>query len=170
MIQLVYLFLIVFFIYYIIQLLRGEAIYIPLPQKTIEKMLKMAEVSKKNILYDLGSGDGRVLITASKKFGCKCVGIEKNYFLYLISKFKVKRADVEDRVKIIHNDFFKERIDDATVVFMYLSRKTVNNLKKKFERELKKGTRIVTADHKIKGWEEIKKIKTGHFYSYLYKI
>ncbi|MEM5802033.1 MAG: methyltransferase [Candidatus Aenigmatarchaeota archaeon] len=150
--------------------MRDEAIFIPLPKNTIRKMLKLAKVKKNDVLYDLGSGDGRVLILATKEFGCKAIGIEKNFLLYLISKIRIKRENLTNKIKVVHGDFFKERLSQADVIFMYLSKKIANKLKLKFRKELKRGARIVTADHKIEGWQEIKKIKTGHFYSYLYKV
>ena len=166
--QLIYFLLLFVLAYYWIKLIRDEAIFVPLPKKTIEKILKLAKVNKKDLLYDLGSGDGRVLIIAAKKFGCKCVGIEKNFILYKISKWKVKKERLENKVKIKNKDFFEVNLSKATVIFMYLSKKVVNKLKKKFEKELKNGTRILSAAHRIEGWKEVKKIKTGHFYSYLY--
>ena len=166
--QLIYFLLLFILAYYWIKLIRDEAIFIPLPKKTVEKILKLGKVSKRDLLYDLGSGDGRVLIIAAKKFGCKCVGIEKNFILYKISKWKVKREKLENKVKIKNKDFFEVDLSKATVIFMYLSKKVVNRLRKKFEKELKNGTRILSAAHRIDGWREVKKIKTGHFYSYLY--
>ena len=166
--QLIYFLILFILAYYWIKLIRDEAIFVPLPKKTIKKMLKLAKVNKKDILYDLGSGDGRVLIIAAKEFGCKCIGIEKNFILYKISKYKVKKERLENKVKIKNKDFFEEDLSKASVIFMYLSKKVVNRLKEKFEKELKNNTRILSAAHKIEGWKEVKKIKTGHFYSYLY--
>ncbi len=158
-----------FFSYYIFQLLLDEAIFVPLPKKTIIKMLRLARVKKNDLIYDLGSGDGRVLIIAAKEFGCKCVGIEKSYLLYLISKLKIKREKLEKNIRVIHGNFFDFKLKNASVVFMYLSKKIVNKLKTKLERELK-NCRVVSADHRIEGWKIDKKIKTGHFYSYLYRL
>ena len=76
-----------------IDLVRGEAIFVPLPKNTIRKMLKMAKVTSKDLIYDLGCGDGRVLIIAAKEFGAKAVGIEKNWILFKIAKWKIERED-----------------------------------------------------------------------------
>ncbi|MBI2547212.1 MAG: hypothetical protein HYW23_02070 [Candidatus Aenigmarchaeota archaeon] len=73
-------------------------------------------------------------------------------------------------MRIIKNDLFKEDIRDATIVVIYLSHKLTQQLKMKFRKELKKGTRIVSASHQIDGWKIIRRIKTGHFYSYLYVV
>ncbi|MBI2543369.1 MAG: class I SAM-dependent methyltransferase [Candidatus Aenigmarchaeota archaeon] len=148
------------------ELIRNEAPPIPLPKNTIREMLKLAGIEKSDIVYDLGSGDGRVLAIAAEEFGAKAVGIEKNPFMFWLSKLLVKN----ERVRIIKDDLFEENIKDATVVIIYLSHKLTQRLKSKFKKELNKGTMIVSASHPIEGWKEVKRIRTGHFYSYLYKI
>lgn len=152
------------------ELLRDEAPPIPLPKDTIRKILKLAQVKKNDVVYDLGSGDGRVVIIAAKEFGAKAVGIEKNRLFAWLSKKIIKKNKLENKIKIIKNDLFKEKINKADVVVIYLSHKLTQKLKTKFEKELKKGAKIISASHPIVGWKEVKKIKTGHFYSYLYKI
>ena len=152
-----------FLIWLWLELVRNEAPPIPLPKNTIRKMLKLANVKKNDLVYDLGSGDGRVLVIAEKEFGAKAVGIEKNRLMVWLS-----RTFTEN--KIIHGDIFKQNLHDADVIVMYLSHKLTQRLKPKFEKELRKGTRIVSASHPIEGWKEIKKIKTGHFNCYLYRV
>ena len=133
-------------------------------------MLKLAKVNKNDIVYDLGSGDGRVLIIAVKEFGVKkAVGIEKSLILYWISKLLVKLNKVEDRVKIIHNDFFKENISEATVITLYLNWRPMRKLEEKILKECK-NVRIVSAAHQFPNLKPKKKIKTGHFYCYLYEV
>ncbi len=153
-----------------IDLIRDEAIFIPLPKNTIRKMLKAANVSSKDILYDLGSGDGRVLIIAAKEFGAKAVGIEKSWLLSKISEWKIRRENLEGRAMVINEDFFKVNLSKATVIFAYLSRKLNRELEAKLKRELRKGTRVLSASHEFKNLKLVKKFKTGHFYSYLYLI
>lgn len=162
--------LIVYLTKLLIDALRGEAIYFPLPKNTIRKMLKLARVNKNDIVYDLGSGDGRVLIIAAKEFGVKkAVGIERSLILYWISKFLVKLNKLEDRVKIIRNDFFKENISEATVITLYLNWKPMRKLEEKILKECK-NVRIVSAAHRFPNLKPKKKIKTGHFYCYLYEV
>jgi predicted RNA methylase len=153
-----------------IDLIRNEAIFIPLPKTTIRKMLEEAKVSSKDIVYDLGCGDGRVLIIAAKEFGAKAIGIEKSWVLAKISEWKVKNEKLEDKVEIINEDFFKVNLSDATVIFAYLSKKINKKLEPKLKKELKKGTKVLSASHEFKGLKLVKKFKTGHFYSYLYII
>ncbi|MEM7821430.1 MAG: 50S ribosomal protein L11 methyltransferase [Candidatus Aenigmatarchaeota archaeon] len=154
----------------LLKLVRGEAIFVPLSKKTIRKMLELAEIKKDDILYDLGCGTGRVIITAAKEYGIKAVGIEKNKILCLICRWNIKRNRVEDRVELIENDFFKENLSNATIVTLYLSQRLNDEIKPKLEKELRKGTRIISADHVLSEWKEVKKIRTEHFYVYLYKI
>jgi len=153
-----------------LDLIRGEAIFVPLPKNTIRKMLKKANVSSKDIVYDLGCGDGRVLIIAAKEFGARAIGIEKNWLLSKISEWRVKRENLEKKVRIINGDFFRINLSEATVIFTYLSKKLNKQLEPKLRRELKRGTRIVSASHEFKGLKLVKKFRTGHFYSYLYVI
>jgi len=143
-----------------IQLLMDEAILVPLPRKTIREMLRLARTRKGEAVYDLGSGDGRVVAIAQREFGAKAIGIEKNPLLVWLSR---------NKGKIIQGDIFNANISKADVVIIYLSHKITQQLKGKFQRELKKGARIVSASHPIEGWRETKRIKTGHFYSYLYR-
>jgi len=154
----------------LLDLLRNEALYFPLPKETIRRALKLAGVKPGDVVYDLGSGDGRVLIIAAKEFGARAVGVEKNWFLYKLSKWLVKRSKLSDRVKVVHGDLFKQSISNASVVLVYLSQKLNRELEPKLKRELRKGTRIVSASHKFYGLKLKKKVKTGHFYTYLYII
>jgi len=152
------------------ELARGEAPPIPLPRNTIRKMLTLAKVRRNDVVYDLGSGDARILCVSAKEFDAESVGIEKNRLLVWLSSWIINKNDLQDKIKVIHGDIFKENIEDADIVLMYLSHKLTQKLRSKFEKELKKGTRIVSASHPVVGWKEIRKLRTGHFYSYLYKI
>lgn len=160
----------VFLIKVWLDLLRGEAIFVPLPKDTIRKMLKEAKVSSKDLVYDLGCGDGRVLIIAAKEFGARAIGVEKSFILSKIAEWNIRREGLEDRVKVLNDDFFNVNLSKATVIFAYLSRKINRKLEPKLKKELKKGCRVVSASHEFEGLRLIKKFRTGHFYSYLYVI
>lgn len=151
-------------------LLTQSGLFIPLPMGTVRKILKLDKIRKNDILYDLGCGDGRIIISAAKEYGIKSVGIEKNSFLAWFCKNRIRKNKLEDKIKVIKGDIFNQNLSKATIVVMYLTQKLNDKLKSKFERELKKGTRVISASHVFKGWKESKKIKTGHFYTYLYKI
>ena len=161
---------ILFFGWCALKLVRQEGFFVPLPMGTVRQMLKLARIKKGDVLYDLGSGDGRVVIEAARAYGVKAVGIESWYFAYIISKIRLKLSGVSDRVKIVKNDMFKEDLSEATVVTLYLTAKLNRLLKPKLEKELKRGTRVVSAAHEMPGWKPVQKIKTGHFWTYLYKI
>lgn len=151
-------------------LITQSGFFIPLPMETVRKILKFANIRKNDILYDLGCGDGRIIITAAKEYGIKTVGIEKNIFLAWICRRKIIKNNLQHKVKIIHDDIFNQNLSKATIVVMYLTQKLNDKLKPKLEKELKKGTKVISASHIFKGWKEYKKIKTGHFYTYFYKI
>jgi predicted RNA methylase len=159
-----------FLLYFLYKIVSGQAIYIPLPKETVRKILKLAEVKKGELVYDLGSGDGGVVLLAAKEFGARAVGIEKNKLLVKISRWRVKRTGLERRVKILEKDFFDCNLAGADVIVAYLTQKMNDELKPKLEKELRRGTRVVSASHVFKGWKPVKRVKTGHFYSYLYRM
>ena len=154
----------------IISIATQSGFFVPLPMPTIRKILNIAKIRKNDVVYDLGSGDGRIVITAAKEYGVKAVGIEKNPMLHWLSKWNVKRHNVSSKVKLIRGDFFKQNLSKASVVVVYLTPRLNARLKPKLEKELKKGTIVVSASHVFEGWRETSKIKTGHFHSYLYKV
>lgn len=168
--EVLFLFLLFFFIYVWSKLVLDEAIFIPLPISTIRKMLDLAKVKKNDVLYDLGSGDGRIMITAAREYGCKAVGIERSMLVAAFCRWRIKRSGLKNRVRLVEGNYFDVNLSRASVVMAYLSQKQNNLLASKLKRELKKGTRIVSASHTFLGLKEIKKIKTGHFYTRLYKI
>ena len=156
-------------LYFLLKLARNEAVFIPLPQKTIDEMLRMAELRKGDVLYDLGSGDGRVLVAAAKTYAATAVGIERSRILAWLSTRKIARNGLEDKVRIVNSDFFTQDLSEATVVTAYLSQKMNDKLEPKLRKELKEGTRIVSADHTF-NFTEKARIKTGHFWTHLYVI
>jgi predicted RNA methylase len=127
----------------------------------------MAEIGPGDVLYDLGSGTGRIIVTAAKKYGIKAVGIERDRFLAWLSKRVIRRNKLEDRVRILRADFFQQNLSEATVITVYLSQKMNNRLEPKLRKELKRGTRIVSADHTF-NFTEKGKARTGYFWTHLY--
>lgn len=110
---------------------------------------KLAKIKDKDVVYDLGSGDGVLLITAAKEFGARAVGVEIDPLRVMISKFAILFAGQGKKVKIVRKNFFDADITDATVVFMYLVPKALERLKPKLLKDLKPGTKIVTFVYKI---------------------
>jgi methyltransferase family protein len=126
--------------------------YVPSPQSVVSDMLRYADVSDKDFLIDLGSGDGRIVLTAAKVFGARGFGVEIKEDLVKRANEAAKQEGVADRVKFIKADLFKTEISQATIITMYLLPDTVNLLKDKFLTELKPGTRIVSHDYPLTGW------------------
>lgn len=118
-------------------------------KKTARAINRLAKVGKDDIVYDLGCGDGTALITATKEFGAKGVGIEIDPVRYFIAKNRVKFNKLNSRIEITKKNFFDVDISDATVIFVYLVPKALGRLLPKFKKELKKGTRIVSYRYKI---------------------
>lgn len=157
------------FILGIISVATQSGFFVPLPMETVRKILKLAKIRKNDVVYDLGSGDGRVVITAAKDYGVKAIGVEKNPILHWLAKRNVEKNGVLDKVRLVKGNFFKHRLSDANVVIVYLTPRLNAALKPKLEKELKKGSRVISASHVFKGWKEVAKIRTGHFHSYLYQ-
>jgi hypothetical protein len=126
--------------------------YVPSPQSVVADMLRYADVSATDFLIDLGSGDGRIVLTAAKVFGARGFGVEIKDDLVKRSNDAAKKEGLADRVKFIKQDLFKTDISQATVITMYLLPDTVNLLKDKFLADLKPGTRIVSHDYGLSGW------------------
>jgi SAM-dependent methyltransferase len=126
--------------------------YVPSPQSVVSDMLKVAEITSTDFVIDLGSGDGRIVLTAAKVFGARGFGVEIKDELVKKANEAAKREGVADRVKFVKQDLFKTDISQATVLTMYLLPDTVNLLKDKLLTELKPGTRIISHDYPLTGW------------------
>jgi SAM-dependent methyltransferase len=121
-----------------------DVIYVPTPQPVVDAMLDLAKVTASDVVYDLGSGDGRIVITAAKKYGARGVGIEMDPALVRKSSESASAAGVGGRVRFVTDDLFKADIQEATVVTLYLLQSINERLRPKLVRELKPGTRIVS--------------------------
>jgi hypothetical protein len=126
--------------------------YVPSPQSVVSDMLRYADVGPNDFLIDLGSGDGRIVLTAAKVFGARGFGVDIKEDLVKRANDAAQKEGLADRVKFVKQDLFKTDISPATVVTMYLLPDTVNMLKDKFLSELKPGTRIVSHDYPLTGW------------------
>jgi len=126
--------------------------YVPSPQSVVSDMLRYADVNEKDFLIDLGSGDGRIVLTAAKVFGARGFGVEIKDDLVRKSNETAQKEGLADRVKFMKQDLFKTDMSQATVITMYLLPDTVNLLKDKFLNELRPGTRIVSHDYPLTGW------------------
>ena len=132
---------------------KPEVPYVPTPEEVVMEMLKIAHVGKNDVLYDLGCGDGRIVITAAKKFGCRGVGIDIDPQRIRESQSNAIEAGVSDKVQFIQMDLFETKISEATVVTLYLLSKVNLRLRPKLLRELDPGTRVVSHEFTMGEWD-----------------
>ena len=153
-----WLLLILFFSFCLYYILKNRlAIFFPSSRRMIDVVIDFADIKSNDVLYDLGSGDGRILVEAAKE-GIKVVGIEKNRLLNWLARKKTRNFK---NVKIIQGDIFEQKINDASIIVAYLSQKVTERLQKKIEEEVKKGTRIILIDHEFLNWEPVEVKKVG---------
>ena len=140
--------------------------WIPSPHKTIRKMLKLARLKPGETLYDLGCGDGRIVIDAAKYFGAMAIGIEIDPIRYYWAKLSILHLRLQDNAKVMLGNFFKINLRQADVVALYLLPETNVKLMKKLSDELKPGARIVTNAFTIPGWLAIRQDEKAKIYVY----
>jgi len=127
--------------------------YVPTPMAVVQKMLEVAKVQPDDVVYDLGSGDGRIVIMAAQKFGARAVGVELNSDLYEKSSRRIRELGLQDRAQIIHENMFEVNVRHATVVTLYLLTSVNERLRPMLERQLRSGARIVSHDFQVPGWQ-----------------
>jgi precorrin-6B methylase 2 len=133
--------------------------YVPTHERVVAEMLKVANVGKNDVLYDLGSGDGRIVITAAKQFGTRGVGIDIDPERIKDANENAKKAGVADRTRFILGDIFEADFTEATVVTMYLLQDVNMRLRPKLLKDLKPGTRIVSHNYDLGDWKPQRTIK-----------
>ena len=136
-----------------------EIPFVPTPMDVVDKMLELAEVKKGDVVYDLGSGDGRIVIRAAKKYGVRAVGIEMDRLLLDKARKDAKAAGVSHLVEFRAEDAMKVDLTKATVVTLYMLPWFNEAMKPSFKKYLKPGARIVAHDFGIEGWEPDKTVK-----------
>jgi 16S rRNA G966 N2-methylase RsmD len=129
----------------------GDVVYVPTPQIVVDEMLMMAKVSKADYLIDLGSGDGRFVITAAKKHGARALGVDLDTVLLKIANENARKENVADRVTFREQNLFQTDISEATVVSTYLLPEMNLRLRSKIM-ALKPGTRVVAHDYSMGDW------------------
>lgn len=130
-----------------------DVIFVPTPEEVVDAMLDMAEVKQGDVIYDLGSGDGRIPIRAAKKFGTRGVGIDINPERIEEANENARKAGVQHLVEFRQQDLFEADIGEATVVTLYLLESLNQKLKPKLLTELKPGTRIVSHAFSMGDWK-----------------
>jgi ubiquinone/menaquinone biosynthesis C-methylase UbiE len=148
--------------------------FVPTRNEVLPAVFKLLNLREGDVFYDLGCGDGRVVVEAAKRFPIKkAVCIEMKKELAEETRRRAKREGVEDMVEVIEGDFFKVNLSGATAIYMYLLTSVNEALKPKLRRELRPGTRIVTLDFPIPGWMPVKTLQTDGVWQktlYLYII
>ncbi len=143
---------------------RRGAPWVPTTMNTVRKMLTMAEVGPDDVLYDLGCGDGRTIVTAARRYGARAVGIELDPLRYIWCQMLITVLGLRDRVQVIFGDFFNQDLSDADVVTCYLLQSTNNKLEEKFQRELTGGTRVVSNTFTFPGLQRVRQDGDARLY------
>lgn len=133
--------------------------YVPTPQAVVDRMLELAEVKKGDVVYDLGSGDGRIVVTAAKKYGVKAIGFEIDPQRIKESHENIKKAGVENLVEIRQQDIRTVDLSAATVLTMYLLPEVNLMIRPNIWKQMKPGSRVVSHDFDMGDW---KPLKTEH--------
>jgi precorrin-6B methylase 2 len=136
----------------------GDPIFVPTPQDVVEKMLELAAVRKDDVVYDLGCGDGRIVVTAARKYGCRAAGYDIDTECVRMSRENVRKHDVEALVDIAQKDVFTLDVSPASVVTLYMGREVNLKLVPQLQK-LKPGSRIVSHNFDIEGFEPDKVIE-----------
>jgi protein-L-isoaspartate O-methyltransferase len=143
--------------------------YLPSTQVAVDEMLRLADIKASDVVVDLGSGDGRIVITAAKNFGARGFGVDIDEKLVAEANENARKAGVGDRAKFYHRDIFATDIREASVVTLYLLSSLVNKVRPKLLAELKPGARIVAHDYGIDGWTPDRTVSISKTY-YLYVV
>ena len=148
----------------------GDVPFLESPQPVVEAMLTLAEVKESDTLYDLGSGDGRIVISAAARYGCEAVGLEFDAQLVDLSERLAEAAGVAERATFMRADFFHADISPATVVMLYLSPRVNRRLAPILLAQLAPGTRVVSHKYAIERWRPDRRIKVAGRQVFLYTI
>jgi precorrin-6B methylase 2 len=141
--------------------------WLPTPKNKVRDMLEFAEVNEEDTLYDLGSGDGRIIVMAAKEFGARSIGIEIDPLRLLLSHLSIRRHKLRERAQVMRANFFKVQLEKATVVTLYQGHKINKKIRDKLADELKAGTRVVSYRFVIDGWEPLKTNDEESIYLYV---
>ncbi len=149
--------------------------YVVAPEHAVDKMLDMAGLKPGETLYDLGCGDGRILIAAAERFKIKAVGIEISDHLARSAAENVRKKGLQSQIKVIHGDFMRTDLSPANVITLYLATTANDTLRPNLEKYLHANTRVVSYDYPIPGWKPIDTAISGGRHGtthmiYLYEV
>lgn len=131
--------------------------YLSTPVAVVERMLRLAEVKPNETVYDLGCGDARMLVTAAERFGARGIGVELDPEVFALAVENLRRHRLEEHIRLVRGDMFKADLRDADVVALYLLPEALARLRPQLERQLRPGTRVVTHDFAVPGWQAAQK-------------
>ena len=140
---------------------RG-APWVPTPMSKVHKMLTMAEVGPDDVVYDLGCGDGRMIVTAARRYGSRAVGIELDPLRYLWCQILITVLRLRGRIRILYGHFFTKDLSAASVVTCYLMQSTNEKLQGKLKRELHPSTRVISSDFTFPELRLLQRDETEH--------
>jgi SAM-dependent methyltransferase len=140
---------------------KPDVPFVPTTEAAVQAMLKLADVKKSDVVYDLGCGDGRIVIAAAKDFGARAVGIDIDPQRIREAHENARKAGVGERVKFIEEDLFKDDFHEATVVTLFLLPQVNLQLKPALLKQLKPGTRIVSNTFDMGDWKPEKEFTVG---------
>jgi ribosomal protein L11 methylase PrmA len=149
---------------------QPDVIFVPTPQEVVDKMLEIGKVGKGDVLYDLGSGDGRIPVTAAKRFGIRAYGIDIDPQRIAEANENARKNGVTQLVQFKQEDLFKTKFSDATVVTLYLLPDLNVKLRPRLLAELKPGTRIVSHQFDMGSWKPERKLELNGRTIYLWTI
>ncbi|MFH2109803.1 MAG: methyltransferase domain-containing protein [Candidatus Bathyarchaeota archaeon] len=149
--------------------------YVPTPMNVVHEMLKLARAGPGDVLYDLGCGDGRIILAAVEEYNVdRAVGYEINPQMAEATRMKVYDKELQDRIAVLQADFFGEDLSEASVVTLYLTTSGNAKLRPKLEKELRVGARVVSHDFPVSDWvhsrEEERFYMVGSHKLFLYEI
>lgn len=132
--------------------------YYPTPESIVQKMLELGGIKKGEKMFDLGSGDGRIVVMAAQKFGADATGIEFDEDLFKRSMARIKSLGLEKSARIVHGDIMVQNYSSADLITVYLLPLSNDKVRPMLEKQIKKGTRIVAHDFEFSGWNPEKTI------------
>jgi precorrin-6B methylase 2 len=144
--------------------------YVPTPQEVVDEMLKLADIKSNDVLYDLGCGDGRIVVTAAKRYGIKAVGIDINPERIAEANENARKAGVTDKVKFIQGDLFQTSLKEPTVLTLYLLPAVNLKLRPKIMDEMKPGARVVSHSFDMGDWQPDKTVDVDYRKIYFWKV
>jgi ubiquinone/menaquinone biosynthesis C-methylase UbiE len=144
--------------------------YVPTPQEVVDEMLKLAEIKPTDVLYDLGCGDGRIVVTAAKRYGIRAVGIDINPERISEANENARKAGVTDKVKFIQGDLFQTSLKEPTVLTLYLLPAVNLKLRPKILDEMKPGARIVSHSFDMGDWQPEKTVDVDYRKIYFWTV